>query len=946
MRCLARNVWLSRFNTTSVVRKFVRKIIHAVGGVATGRRILLFLVVFNFVAVILLFYIFFTQKSLWWLIGKIPAKPRQVAEQILERVGELPYIRYAFASSNLPEYRLEIDKDDYAKMLKALPNNPRIFFGDEYKKIEKATFNYNDKNYDAKVRFRGDGSGHWFWAKKSWRIEFAQQNGLNGFTAINLITPSERGYITEAFNNYRARKLGLTVPDDDFVVLYVNGKKHGVYYQIEQWGKDFLERQGLSSDTNFYGDELPPQPLDPFSIFGELIDVEGKWKKFTSNPLDSKDDYSDLYYLLETLYASDDNYFIENIFNILDKDSFLSWFVHGKLMQSLHQDTMHNARLYFDKDIGKFRVLPIDVGDPDEGLNYFLVGHNPLIDRLLLQKDFLVEAQQRLWQYVSDEKNITDDLKAYDDLYSRVKVAFYQDKFDEETFGVVDNTIQTVRSRMERSFEFIKESLGQVSVASVVTKGNLRDVPATVEVSIVGYVPVALKSVVLETTNAGGVLPSFLNLYVDTNNDGVFNSGDSFLGLLDAAQEKNTFTYTSLDSGEMIYPHFIPLDRAKFENIGNMDLLALNVYEPQPVKRNYFVVSRGEALEVNSVAFTFENFVTGKKIQVKRPQYVSPDNFVGFEKKNYSIDQAALQHSMFYKDSDTTLVIRPGLHYIAKTLIVPQGLTLVVQPGTQLSFAPHASLVSYSPVIARGTLDNPIRFFSAEQSPWGVFAIVQARETSVFEYAFFENGGSARVAGAIFSGTLAAHYSDVLVKYSRFSTAQGDDALNVKYASTTIMNSIFSNNSADAIDLDYASGGILNNSFIQNGNDGIDLSGSNLLIQNNRIVKSGDKCISIGEQSKNPIIFNNILNGCKIGIETKDASTPLIMNNVIVFNDIGLNAYRKKELFINGGLPRVYNSILWHNKEQVRDDGFSKTEINFSSVIPALQIPAGLFPTW
>ena len=169
MRCLARNVWLSRFNTTSVVRKFVRKIIHAVGGVATGRRILLFLVVFNFVAVILLFYIFFTQKSLWWLIGKIPAKPRQVAEQILERVGELPYIRYAFASSNLPEYRLEIDKDDYAKMLKALPNNPRIFFGDEYKKIEKATFNYNDKNYDAKVRFRGDGSGHWFWAKKSWR---------------------------------------------------------------------------------------------------------------------------------------------------------------------------------------------------------------------------------------------------------------------------------------------------------------------------------------------------------------------------------------------------------------------------------------------------------------------------------------------------------------------------------------------------------------------------------------------------------------------------------------------------------------------------------------------------------------------------------------------------------------------------------------------------------
>jgi hypothetical protein len=75
-----------------------------------------------------------------------------------------------------------------------------------------------------------------------------------------------------------------------------------------------------------------------------------------------------------------------------------------------------------------------------------------------------------------------------------------------------------------------------------------------------------------------------------------------------------------------------------------------------------------------------------------------------------------------------------------------------------------------------------------------------------------------------------------------------------------------------------------------------------------------------------------VLNNCKIGIETKDKSTPRIINNVIVNNEIGLNAYRKKEIFDGGGEPKVYNSIIWGNNEQVKDDKFSKTKIYYSDV--------------
>ena len=154
----------------------------------------------------------------------------------------------------------------------------------------------------------------------------------------------------------------------------------------------------------------------------------------------------------------------------------------------------------------------------------------------------------------------------------------------------------------------------------------------------------------------------------------------------------------------------------------------------------------------------------------------------------------------------------------------------------------------------------------------------------------------------------------------------------MKYADALLSDNEFLNNSADAVDLDYASGTVTSSLFDGNGNDGIDISGSTVLISDNYILKSGDKCISIGEKSEEPIIFNNVLDGCNIGIETKDASTPIIANTVIINNNLGLNAYRKKEIFEVGGLPKVYNTIIWDNEGHIIDDEFSDTKIYHSNI--------------
>ena len=179
---------------------------------------------------------------------------------------------------------------------------------------------------------------------------------------------------------------------------------------------------------------------------------------------------------------------------------------------------------------------------------------------------------------------------------------------------------------------------------------------------------------------------------------------------------------------------------------------------------------------------------------------------------------------------------------------------------------------------------------------------------------------------------VSIYHSDVRIENSFFSRAFADDSINVKNAVSEIVSSDFRNNSADAIDYDFIKEGMVADSrFFNNGNDSIDLSGSTVLISGNFIEKSGDKCVSIGEKSLKPIIYNNVLNGCDIGVAIKDLSEALIVNNVIINNRSALEANQKKPVF-GGGFAKVYNSIIWNNQNDIVTDPLSKIEIFNSNV--------------
>ena len=64
------------------------------------------------------------------------------------------------------------------------------------------------------------------------------------------------------------------------------------------------------------------------------------------------------------------------------------------------------------------------------------------------------------------------------------------------------------------------------------------------------------------------------------------------------------------------------------------------------------------------------------------------------------------------------------------------------------------------------------------------------------------------------------------------------------------------------------------------------------------------------------ILFNNFISNCAIGIASKDYSKPLIINNVIIENIVGISGYQKKKIF-GGSDSKIVNSIIWNNDKQL-----------------------------
>jgi hypothetical protein len=174
-------------------------------------------------------------------------------------------------------------------------------------------------------------------------------------------------------------------------------------------------------------------------------------------------------------------------------------------------------------------------------------------------------------------------------------------------------------------------------------------------------------------------------------------------------------------------------------------------------------------------------------------------------------------------------------------VVIPAGLPVTIAPGAVLRFGVGCSLISYSPITARGTASEPIIFTAQnEWRKWGVVAIVRAGK-SFFEHARFEHGRQAFINDINLPGTLSFVETEAEVRHCKFLNLYGKDGANANGGWVLFQNNEFRGCFKDGVDFDGGAGEISHNEFVNCGDEAIDHGeDSQVQIFDNSIVGAKD----------------------------------------------------------------------------------------------------------
>jgi spore coat protein H len=151
----------------------------------------------------------------------------RTAEDSLERNGD--------PASNLPVYEIKIG----ARELRALESNA---YSDQ---TYPASFICNGAIYE-NVRVRSRGAWARSWPKKAFKIFFEKAHAFEGQHCLDLNSGwHDPAFIREPLAYYIYSACGVPASKAKMVRVNVNGQFHGVYIEVEQPDKAFLERNKL-----------------------------------------------------------------------------------------------------------------------------------------------------------------------------------------------------------------------------------------------------------------------------------------------------------------------------------------------------------------------------------------------------------------------------------------------------------------------------------------------------------------------------------------------------------------------------------------------------------------------------------------------------------------------------------------------------------------------------
>ena len=329
-------------------------------------------------------------------------------------------------TSMLPLYEIQISDTNW-RIINSAP---------EANTLVPAVFVANGQSYDVEVRYRGSSTRSY--AKKSWKVRFLNGVLFNGRDVLNLNAEMpDRSLIREEQAYRLLNEAEVISPTADHIQLFVNDDDYGVYTNVEDLDREFLDRVGLDPDGNLY------RAYDRLVVLPDTAAYMEAYEKKTN----VGEGYGDLIEFIELLDSTPASDFYQTFLPIFDFENFYHYYATNTLTGNVDfgRDDYY---LYHDLVDDYWYWLPWDYNETfgntenwDETLDYDTTiwpsTSNRLIFRGYSTTHFKQRHLDRLRQLFDTHfSQETMDLKI-DNAYSLIEESAHVDWFK---WGWEDNT--------------------------------------------------------------------------------------------------------------------------------------------------------------------------------------------------------------------------------------------------------------------------------------------------------------------------------------------------------------------------------------------------------------------------------------------------------------------------------------------------------------------------
>ena len=221
---------------------------------------------------------------------------------------------------------------------------------------------YKNKVHKAKVRLKGDLSGHWrSKLRMSLRVALKGSKTIQGFKKFSLHKPGERQYPYDQIFQDFARESDVLAARHTFVRVFVNGQNWGIMNMEEHMSKALLEKQQakesiifkLGDERRWYYNATAPSPYYKYRLSDNRLFVSAYEKnKYLSQSL-PRAHYS---YIAQKMLAGEEN-------DILDPNSFSRAIIAASIWNNIHTLSTANTRFYFNPYTLKIEPITTDQGE-------------------------------------------------------------------------------------------------------------------------------------------------------------------------------------------------------------------------------------------------------------------------------------------------------------------------------------------------------------------------------------------------------------------------------------------------------------------------------------------------------------------------------------------------------------------------------------------------------